>query len=203
MDTIITRKDRKREQRRQSLVDTARNLFVQYGYEGTTIDQIAEAADVAKVTFYYHFKSKEELALEIKRQCHEEAVIYVEKLRGTEQTPDQMIEALIKDIVEWTEANWRLLDVFCSQRFSPLVSKSSEGDSRPEPLTMCVDVILQRGQELGIYRVDLDRLRVANLIDLAILCEQHQWVRSGRQAGALIVLLNNCFDFALNGILKR
>lgn len=199
----IGRKDRKREQRRHGLVEVAKNLFLEKGYAGTTIDDIVEAADVAKVTFYYYFKSKEEIALEIKRLCHEEALVYVEGMRSRDQSAQQMIDGLISDIVVWTESNWRLLEVFCAQRFSPLVKFDSTEECKPEPLTMCIDVIIQRGQDAGEFRTDIDKSRVAQLIDLAILCEQHSWVRGGREADALALNLKKCFDFALNGIVKR
>lgn len=68
----LNRLERKKALRRQSLVDSAKQLFSEKGYAGTTIDDIVAHADVAKVTFYYHFKSKEEVALEIRRQCQEE-----------------------------------------------------------------------------------------------------------------------------------
>ncbi len=199
--TLDSRKHRKREQRRQSLVDAAKHLFVDRGFEGTTIDDIVEAADVAKVTFYYYFKSKEEVALEIKRQCHEEAFVYVETMRSTKQSASEMTEVLIRDIVTWTEENWRLLDVFSAQRFRPLVERELE--CKPEPLTLCVEVILQRGQEAGEYRSDIDRTKVAHLIDLSIMCEQLFWIRAGRNPAELAARLNQCFDFALNGVLKR
>ena len=199
----LGRKDRKREQRRNSLVACARKLFVEKGYTGTTIDDIVDAADVAKVTFYYYFKSKEEIALEMKRQSQEEALKYVEKMRSTDQSAQGMIDVLIKDIVIWTEENWRLLEVFCAQRFSPLVKFENTEECKPEPLTLCVDVIIQRGQDAGEFRSDIDRMRVSHLIDLAILCEQNYWVKSGRKTGELEPRLYKCFDFALNGILVR
>jgi AcrR family transcriptional regulator len=199
--TIYGRKDRKREQRRQSLVDAAKQLFLERGFEGTTIDDIVEAADVAKVTFYYHFKSKEEVALEIKRQCHEEAFVYIETMRSTNQSAAEMISVLINDIVTWTLENWRLLDVFSAQRFRPLVERELE--CKPEPLTLCVEVILQKGQEAGAFRTDIDKRRVAHLIDLSIMCEQLFWIRAGREPGDLTSRLEQCFDFALNGVLKR
>ncbi|MBX9721730.1 MAG: TetR/AcrR family transcriptional regulator, partial [Candidatus Obscuribacterales bacterium] len=81
MNTVEpSRKDRKREQRRQSLVDAAEHLFAKHGYAGTTIDDIVAEADVAKVTFYSYFKSKEEVALEIKRRGAENAISYIETL---------------------------------------------------------------------------------------------------------------------------
>ena len=36
-------------------------VFSQNGYNGTTMDDIAKEANVAKGTLYYHFKSKEEI----------------------------------------------------------------------------------------------------------------------------------------------
>lgn len=40
---------------------SALTVFSKNGYEGSTMDDIAEAAEVAKGTLYYHFKSKEEI----------------------------------------------------------------------------------------------------------------------------------------------
>lgn len=48
-------------QTRKVIIETARNLFRQYGYEKTSIDQIAKAAHKAKGSVYYHFKGKEEV----------------------------------------------------------------------------------------------------------------------------------------------
>ncbi|MBU6451721.1 MAG: TetR/AcrR family transcriptional regulator [Cyanobacteria bacterium REEB67] len=204
MTTQSSRKIRKSEQRQQSLVDAATYLFTSKGYAGTTIDDIVEKADVAKVTFYAYFKSKEEIALRIKRECTEEALSYVETLLSKKLNADQMIEELIADIAEWTQENWRLLDVFCALRFSPLLlERDGTATCKPEPMTICLDAILARGQDIGMYRRDIDRLQIAHLMDLAILCEQYQWVHSGREEGKLKAALERCFDFALNGVLAR
>jgi AcrR family transcriptional regulator len=191
---------RKSEIRQQNLVDAAKHLFSKQGYSGTTIDDIVEKAGVAKVTFYAYFKSKEEIALCIKRQGTEEAIAYSETLLAKRLTADEMLDALILDVSEWTENNWQLLDVFCAQRFSPLLERTTTTECKPEPLTICLEAIIKRGQESKLYRKNIDRLRVAHLMDLAILCEQYHWVRSGRPKGELVTCLEKCFDFALNGI---
>ena len=46
---------------RQQILDTAASLFASRGYELVGINEIIEKADVAKATFYAHFKSKEKL----------------------------------------------------------------------------------------------------------------------------------------------
>jgi AcrR family transcriptional regulator len=56
-----SRRDRKREQTRQLILDHARRLFLEQGFERTTVLQIAEAADVAVQTVFNHAPSKEAL----------------------------------------------------------------------------------------------------------------------------------------------
>lgn len=46
---------RKKEKTRQVIITTAMNLFIQNGYEATTMEQIAEMADIAKGTLYNYF----------------------------------------------------------------------------------------------------------------------------------------------------
>ncbi len=46
---------------RRRILNAAEELFVRYGYEGTRMDQIAEAAGVEKANIYYYFDGKESL----------------------------------------------------------------------------------------------------------------------------------------------
>ncbi len=53
------RRERKRLQQLDHLADTAWALFEADGFEAVTMERIAEAADVSKVTLYKHFPVKE------------------------------------------------------------------------------------------------------------------------------------------------
>ncbi|MBX9668444.1 MAG: TetR/AcrR family transcriptional regulator [Candidatus Obscuribacterales bacterium] len=57
------RREEKREATRQDILASAGILFMKKGYENTSVDDISAAANVAKGTFYYHFKSKDEVLL--------------------------------------------------------------------------------------------------------------------------------------------
>lgn len=48
---------------RQRVLDEAQRLFREHGYAATSLEQIAEAAQVTKGAIYGHFSSKEELLL--------------------------------------------------------------------------------------------------------------------------------------------
>ncbi|MFB9905604.1 TetR family transcriptional regulator [Allokutzneria oryzae] len=56
-----SRRERKKQQTRRLLTETAIRLFAEQGYEQTTVAQIAEAADVATKTFFNYFPSKEDV----------------------------------------------------------------------------------------------------------------------------------------------
>lgn len=57
-----TRVDRRRVRTRSALIGAGQKLFAAKSIEGVTIDDIVEAADVAKGSFYNHFDDKESLA---------------------------------------------------------------------------------------------------------------------------------------------
>ena len=56
-----TLRERKRDRTRKALIDAALDLFERNGYDGTTVADIAEAAEIGTRTFFSYFASKEEL----------------------------------------------------------------------------------------------------------------------------------------------
>ena len=58
-----SRRERRKEETGQRLLDEAMKLFARNGVAGTTIEAITEAADVGKGTFFNYFPSKEHVLL--------------------------------------------------------------------------------------------------------------------------------------------
>lgn len=61
-------RERRKLLTRQELSDAATRLFLEHGFEGVTIAQVAEAAGVAKMTVTNHFPRKEDLVLDAHRE---------------------------------------------------------------------------------------------------------------------------------------
>lgn len=57
--------ERKRRAVREELGEVALRLLAARGFEGTTIDQIADAAGCSRRTFFRYFKSKEDVIIEV------------------------------------------------------------------------------------------------------------------------------------------
>jgi AcrR family transcriptional regulator len=57
----MTREVKEHKIRRHEIINTAKTLFFQKGYDNTTIQDIIDTLGIAKGTFYHYFKSKDEL----------------------------------------------------------------------------------------------------------------------------------------------
>ncbi|MCR8842497.1 TetR/AcrR family transcriptional regulator [Paenibacillus sp. SC116] len=55
------RTTKKPDERRKEFMDTAMALFLKNGYEKTTVEDITQTIQVAKGSFYYYFKSKQDV----------------------------------------------------------------------------------------------------------------------------------------------
>ncbi|MBC3379192.1 TetR/AcrR family transcriptional regulator [Serratia fonticola] len=62
------------EQRRAEILQAASELFQEIGYESTSVDSIVRSAGIAKGTFYYYFKSKDEVLAALAQQLCAEMV---------------------------------------------------------------------------------------------------------------------------------
>jgi TetR/AcrR family transcriptional repressor of multidrug resistance operon len=56
------------------IMEKARSLFIDHGFHGTSMQKLAQAADIASGTLYLHYKNKEELIRAIYRHAIEEVV---------------------------------------------------------------------------------------------------------------------------------
>ncbi|MEV8510983.1 TetR family transcriptional regulator [Dactylosporangium sp. NPDC051484] len=57
-------RERKKQKTRWAIQEHAVRLFVQQGYDATTVEQIAEAAEISPSTFFRYFKTKEDVIIQ-------------------------------------------------------------------------------------------------------------------------------------------
>src|SRR5690348_13436851 len=75
MESITPRKeDRRKERTRQLLRDALLELISEKGYEAITLQDITDRANVARPTFYLHFKDKQDLLFSSIREIYDDLV---------------------------------------------------------------------------------------------------------------------------------
>lgn len=80
------RRERKKRQTRDALVQAALALFIAKGYEQTAVREITDAVDVSERTFFRYFANKEDLALSLARD-HTDALMSELAVRPAAEPP--------------------------------------------------------------------------------------------------------------------
>ena len=74
------RRQREKERRYRTILEAAEFLFARQGYQQTSIEQVADSAEVSVGTVYFYFKKKEEILINLM----EDIGFQLRKLLGTE-----------------------------------------------------------------------------------------------------------------------
>lgn len=91
-----------REERWAELLDVATEVFYQKGYEGASLQEIADRIGILKGSLYYYIQSKEDLLYEVIKEVHEKGLAVVKALAGAPTEPLERLEDVIKGHVEHT-----------------------------------------------------------------------------------------------------
>ncbi|OEV10603.1 TetR family transcriptional regulator [Streptomyces nanshensis] len=92
-------RERKKQHTRESLVRAAYELFVEKGYDATTVDEIVAAVDVSQRTFFRYFASKEEVAFSLQALVTER---YLEAVRSRPpgESPVELLRSTLDETWE-------------------------------------------------------------------------------------------------------
>ena len=69
---------------RRQIIETATELFSQFGYVGVAMSKIANSLGITKAALYYHFDSKSSLYLETLKQAFDEFIVSLEEVVQSE-----------------------------------------------------------------------------------------------------------------------
>ena len=81
---------------RERILDVALDLFIEKGFDKTSLREIAEQLGVTKAALYYHFASKEDILMALHLRLHEFGLDALNELSGEEPTPERWAHLLDK-----------------------------------------------------------------------------------------------------------
>ncbi|THG30446.1 TetR family transcriptional regulator [Glaciibacter flavus] len=129
MSEEVGRRERKKAATRASILDAALTLFFERGFDGASVREIADLADVTPKTVFAHFPRKEALVFSDEDDRHETllravtarasgtsisdalAAHYLAELAAMQTDPQRRVLALMHDtpsLVEYAEKMWLL-----------------------------------------------------------------------------------------------
>lgn len=113
---------------RARLLNAAAMLFREHGYLPVSIDDVAAASGVSRVTFYRHFYNKAALASELFNLVAMEGLPRYLRIRDEDFSDHAVIHAWITELFVADEANRNLLQVFTQvNAVEPGFTQSAQG----------------------------------------------------------------------------
>ena len=132
-------RERKKRETRERISDIATALFFERGFDAVTLDEIALAANVSKMTVFNYFARKEELILDREDELKLVPFRTAIRERPAGQSPVDAIRALVEElgtqkhpltrVDEQTAKFWRLVDASPAlrARLRELADEAAEG----------------------------------------------------------------------------
>src|SRR5438270_6930968 len=156
---IEQRQNNRTQRTRERLRKAAHQLFLEQGYQATSIDAIlAEAGISSKETFYRHYVSKEALFVDVLSHLTMEQPGFSEKLADLPAPHDL---ASLQET--FTQLSREILSMMCQPGYLPLVRMIiSEAPRFPQLGTLFFSTVTQRG--LAIISALLQEAREQEII---------------------------------------
>lgn len=98
----LSRRERRKLEVRGRILEAARHLFSEHGFQASKVADICEIADVAHKTFFNHFPSKLHLLREIASQGIDELLVAIEAARKQGQSTPERLSAFFSMVAEST-----------------------------------------------------------------------------------------------------
>jgi len=198
------RMERKKRELRQKIIQVAMKLFEQQGFFNTTMEQIAEEADVARKTLYNYFPVKEAIADEyVKGISNQLAQEVWAKLQNLPDTRSRLLSAL-NNAYGWVEINPELTGIVLAYRlktsyYSSDKCQDSENELQERGTYRIIAEIMRQGQQAGEIRSDIPFKLLVRYIDLLRGTIVWEWLQD-TSAFEIREEISKMVDIVLNGI---
>ena len=176
-----------REQRRQvvleRILDAALATFADRGYSATTVDQIAERANLARRTVFNHFPRKRDMLAVWADQRRALAASIIATSQSRRPTARHQLELQMDALAQANEDDPRMARVLATGWLAELGVLDE-----PFPLFDSFVYSIRRGQRRGELRSSVPADAVAEVLVACYTDTLHRWLQSRETHGALFSL---------------
>lgn len=143
---------RKGASTRARIIEVAARLFAKRGFEGTSLQDVADAAGISKTAIYHHFKSKDELLVALHHGLIDRIIERQEDRSHGARTAREMLRAFIGDLIDLMHEHPTHLRVFLElYRHLPQRARR-DVDTKREQFIAEFHELLETGRRTGEFK---------------------------------------------------
>jgi AcrR family transcriptional regulator len=199
MDKPCGLRERKKARTRDAIAAAAVDLFESKGYDATTVDEIAEAADVSPRTFFRYYDSKVDVVMGRKGGPDGEDDDLALRL-GTRPPEEGPVEAtrqvLREELVGALTADPLLVRQIRIMLGTPSLQAIAREHFNEHHDDMAADFAARMGVAEGDYRAHIVASAVSNTMWTVVA----HWVAEGGDGPTLVAMLDEAFTLLAGGL---
>lgn len=183
------------------LLAAAVRLFAEHGFDGVSVQQIVEAAQVTKGGLYHYFDSKQDLLHEIYRSLIRRQLVDLERILAADLDPAATVRAVIRELVTSTAEHIDEAKVFAREmhRLDPDRLAAVRADRRRYHVAF--REIIEHGQRERAF-AEVAPAETVTLLVFGMINEMPRWYRADGPKPAA-VLAEEVADFVLAALEPR
>lgn len=193
----VGRRERRSQETRERIFRTALELFAERGFNATTIDAIAEGADIGKGTFFNYFENKESVLLQYREMQMSRIKEFVVSNIDSNEPLDVLIYKLALALTAEQQKSHTLFQslvvAFCSNEMICARIVEGQGQAR-ETLAGFID----KRQQSGEVRSDLAAVEIAGALQKMVFGTMLLWSMSPERT--LEEQLKNVVNVFVSGV---
>src|SRR5262245_2903444 len=195
---VGSRRERKKERTRQEIYRAAMESFLARGFDAVTIEEICQAADVAKGTFFLHFPTKDALLLEYGHQAVQELEVLLHAHQAGAITALQKVLTALAERATHHAAMVQLLERELVSRPTAFASATEQSGD----LGQLFASLISAGQEAGELRRSIDPRIAAAMLTATYFVIVGEWAKRGGKFD-LAQAIRQSLDITLNGLATK
>jgi TetR/AcrR family transcriptional regulator, cholesterol catabolism regulator len=172
-----------REERWAQLLEVATQVFYEKGYDGASLQDIADRLGMLKGSLYYYIQSKEDLLFDVISTVHKEGLAVIRGRADVPGGPLERLENVIVGHVEHTCRNLVPTAVFLHELSALPPERRQEVLGSEHAYQGVFRDLIELAQKDGLVRAELDP-RLATLSVLGSANWVYRWFRPGGEFSA-------------------
>ncbi|MCK9253755.1 MAG: TetR/AcrR family transcriptional regulator [Clostridiaceae bacterium] len=184
---------------RDQIISAAVQIFSRHGFDAAGMDEIAQAAGVAKGSLYYNFRSKSDLFAAVVSEGIDDLHRQIERILSRSDTVRQVLDGLVRENLKACQDYPELVDLIMRDQSGGLdAAAASRVREAREAYVRYIAGLLENGMREGLLRRG-DPLSLAG----AYLAFLHALSKAGRMRGrSLSDLVAEAADLIMNGLCR-
>lgn len=170
----LSRRERNKYETRKRLLNAARTLFAERGMAGTTIDDIAETADVSRATFFNYFQSKDSVLSALHDGHMQKLAVLIDGLLEQDLVTTERLRLVFEDITDATRRFRGYLRVATDDPDSDL-TRTQINYEDTEQFNDQILRILEPGIDTGEVRTDFPGRFLAQTVAAVYISSVRYW----------------------------